>query len=153
MFFTDLPKALREIRRVLKPGGRFTAVAWGPMQQPYFETTIGTILKLFPDLQLPASGAAMFKFGETGTLAHALQEAGFSAAHDEIRNIEWSWPGSAEDVWEYFQAVTIPFAPLFKAVPDTQRERVNQEVIDAILRYKDGEKIRFQGRFTLAAAE
>src|SRR3954469_18409707 len=37
MFFADLPKALNEIYRVLNPGGSFTAVAWGPLQQPYLD--------------------------------------------------------------------------------------------------------------------
>jgi len=152
MFFADLSKALREIRRVLKPGGRFTAVAWGPMQQPYFESTIGTILKLFPGLQLPATGAAMFKFDQTGTLAQALKDAGFSHAHDEIREVEWTWPGSAEEVWEYFQAVTVPFSPLFKAIPQSQREDLNRRVLESISSYKNGDRVQFGGKFMLATA-
>lgn len=150
MFFADLPGALHEIRRVLKPGGRFAAIAWGPMQQPYFETTIGTILKMFPDLHLPPSGLAMFKFGEVGTLAHLLGKAGFSEAQDELREIDWSWPGSPEDVWEYFQAVTIPFAPLLKAVPESQRGELNRRVVEAMARYHDGENVRFGGKFIVA---
>ena len=38
MFFSDLPRALREMHRVLKTGGRIVLLAWGPMDQPYFET-------------------------------------------------------------------------------------------------------------------
>src|SRR5207248_65332 len=34
MFFSDLPRALSEIRRVLKPGGRVALLAWGPLDQP-----------------------------------------------------------------------------------------------------------------------
>src|SRR5258708_3851511 len=44
MFFPDLPKALRECFRVLKPGGRAAFVAWGKKEQPFFTTTAGIVL-------------------------------------------------------------------------------------------------------------
>jgi ubiquinone/menaquinone biosynthesis C-methylase UbiE len=152
MFFADLPQALREICRVLKPGGRFTAVAWGPMEQPYFEATIGTVLRTCPELALPASGKAMCKFGVAGTLAKALREAGFSQAHDEIREVEWTWHGTPEEVWEYFQAVTVPFVPLFKAIPEDRRARVKESAISAIAKLSVESSIPFGGRFVLAQA-
>ena len=115
---------------VLKPGGgRFAAVAWGPMEQPYFETTLGTILRICPELTLPESGKAMFKFGAEGTLTRELLSAGFSRAHEEIREVEWTWHGTAEEVWDYFRAVTIPFAPLFRAIPEHRRNEVDLAVI------------------------
>jgi SAM-dependent methyltransferase len=56
MFFSDLPRALNEMRRVLKPEGRAILLVWGPMDQPYFLTTIGTILRMLPGAIVPESG-------------------------------------------------------------------------------------------------
>lgn len=151
MFFADLPKALREIHRVLKPGGRFTAVAWGPIKQPYLDTTIAAVQRLI-GVELPPFGLSMFKFGETGTLTRLLLAAGFSQAHDDIRAVDWTWPGPPEDVWEYFQSVTIPFAPLFKSIPAKRKTEVDRAVIDAMRRYQVENSVRFEGKFILASA-
>lgn len=152
MFFSDLPGALREIRRVLKPGGRFVAVTWGPMQQPYFETTIGSIQKALPDVQIPQSGLNMFKFAQTGTLSRLLSEAGFSETHDELRTVEWTWPGPPQDVWEYFQAVTIPFAPMLRGIPQERKADLDHAVLEAMTSLYDGSSILFDGQFILASA-
>src|SRR5437016_1414371 len=78
MFFDDLPRALREMHRVLKPGGKAVLLAWGPMDQPYFETTIGTVLRTVPNATLPESAKNMFTFGQPGVLAQRLKDAGFT---------------------------------------------------------------------------
>lgn len=153
MFFADLPRALREIRRVLKPGGRVTLIAWGPMQQPYFETTIGAILKLFPELKLPTSSLTMFKFGERGTLASALREAGFASVEEDLRELPWNWPDTPEELWSYFQEVTIPFKPLLEAIPPERRDEVNARVIAALRNRYDGREVKFDAAVVLASAD
>src|SRR5258708_18744611 len=89
MFFPDLPRALRECLRVLKPGGRVVFVAWGKKEQPFFTTTAGIILKHVP-LPPPApdpDGPSPFMFVERDRLRRALQDAGFGNVHEEDRII------------------------------------------------------------------
>jgi len=151
MFFSDVSRALAEMRRVLKPGGRVTLLAWGPRRQPYFESTIGVILSAVPGSALPRSGEQMFRFGQNGVLAGALAEAGFSDIEEQFRVIPWSWPGTPENVWEYFQEVTVPFRPLIEAIPAEQRAQVSSEVLTALRRYYDGSQVNFTATICLVS--
>jgi ubiquinone/menaquinone biosynthesis C-methylase UbiE len=152
MFFNDLSRALREVRRVLKPGGRASLLAWGAMQQPYFETTLGTILRLLPGVTMPPSGAKMFQFGEPNTLSAALRDAGFERVEEVKSQVPWNWPGTPEDLWEWFQEVTIPFKPLFEAIPAGCRAEVTAQVHAALSRYYSNDQVRFAASIVLASA-
>ena len=152
MFFADLPRALREIHRVLRPGGRVALLAWGRMDQPYFHTTVGTILKALPKAVLPDEAKAMFAFGQPGVLAQALREAGFAKVEETFPVLPWTWPGPPEEVWEYFQEVTVPFAPLLKSIPPERRAELDTEVLAAIARLYDGSEIRFTASANISCA-
>ena len=152
MFFADLPRALVEIRRVLKSGGRVSVLAWGPMQQPYFDVPIGTILRNCPELGNLARNVPMFKFAEPESLSSALVQAGFESVQNRAQSIPWNWPDTPEELWDYFREVTIPFKPLFEAIPPKQRDRVSAEVIDGLRERYDGQRVTFDASMVLASA-
>lgn len=151
MFFADLPRALREIRRVLKPGGRTSLLAWGSMRQPYFDTTIGTILRVVPDLTLPTSGMSMFKFAQRDALGSAMRDAGFQEVGERFETVPWNWPATPTELWEYFQDVTVPFRPLFQAIPPERRAEVDAAVLAAIAEHVEDNEVRFDATFVLAS--
>jgi len=152
MFFSDLPRALSEIRRVLKPAGRAILLVWGPMDQPYFQTTIGTILRMLPGVAAPASGRKMFALGDNGVLSHALRQAGFSQVKEELVTVPWTWMGTPEEVWEYFQDVTVPFASFLQSIPADRCGEIGAEVVKAISQYYDGTSIKFTATVNIAVA-
>ena len=152
MFFADLARALCEMHRVLKRNSRITLLAWGPMQQPYFESTIETILRLTPGMALPVSSGRMFRFGAAGELAAALKGAGFCGIEENLRVVPWSWPGAPEEVWDYFQEVTVPFKPVFEAIAEENRGTVKAEVLREIGRFYDGAQVNFTATVCLASA-
>jgi ubiquinone/menaquinone biosynthesis C-methylase UbiE len=152
MFFADLPRALQEMHRVLKPGGRLALLAWGKFEQPYFATTIGTILKMLPDVELSPAGKSMNKFGTAGLLAGKMREAGFSQVEENLTYVSWTWPGTVEEVWEYFQDVAAPFHPTLQAVPAERRNEINQAVLQAMKKYQVGDEVRFTAHVNITTA-
>lgn len=152
MFFADLPNALREMYRVLKPGSRVTLLAWGVMGQPYFSSTIGTLLRAMPGSSIPESGRKMFAFGQPGLLARNLRTAGFETVEENFITVPWTWPGTPQEVWEYFKEVTVPFAPLVKSIPADRRQEIDAAVTKAIAEYQKGDKINFTAKVNLSSA-
>jgi SAM-dependent methyltransferase len=148
MFFADLAKALSEIRRVLKPGGQVALLAWGAMEQPYFESTIGTVRRLRPELEVPATARLMFKFGVPGTLGSALRAAGFVEVHEQVQRLRWDWHGSAEEMWDYFRSITVPFRALLEKVEGDAE--VQRAVLAALRERFDGEWVRFDAEMVVA---
>jgi SAM-dependent methyltransferase len=143
MFFPDLPKALRECLRVLKPGGRAAFVAWGKKEQPFFTTTAGIVLKHVPVPPPPPDpeGPSLFMFGERDRLRRALQVAGFSHVHEEDRIIAGRWPLSIEEYWEQFTEVAAPFRPLIEQLTPEKMAEAKVEIFAALKKFWDGKEL------------
>src|SRR5882762_8360404 len=117
MFFHDAQQALAELRRVLKPRARASFAAWGPIEQPYWQTTTKIVHRHVGGAMLEPGGSDPFRFSAAGSLSAALAASGFHEVEESTRNLPWTWPGAAEEVLEYFCAVAAPFRPMLERVP------------------------------------
>ena len=153
MFFSDPQRALRELRRVLKPGVRACFAAWGPMEQPYWQTTIKIVHRHVGGSLLPAGGADPFRFAAAGSLCEVLSAAGFHEVEESTQNLPWTWPGDAEEVFEYVCQVSAPFRPMLERVPADQWRVIRAEAKAAIERYRVGDEIRFGAEIVLVSGK
>jgi ubiquinone/menaquinone biosynthesis C-methylase UbiE len=153
MFFRDVQQALTELRRVLKPGARACFVAWGPMEQPYWQTTMKVVHWHVGGAMFPSEGADPFRFSAAGSLSQALSAAGFHNTEESTQNLRWTWPGNTEEVFEYACAVSAPFRPMLERIPEQQWPAIRAEAVAAIERYRVGDEIRFGADVVLASGE
>jgi SAM-dependent methyltransferase len=151
MFFRDAESALRELHRVLRPGARACFLAWGPFDQPYWQSTMGVVHRHVGGPLLQPGGPNPFRYAESGSLMNVLRAAGFHDLHDETRTLPWTWLGTPEEVWEQAQAVSVPFRPMLERVPAERWPEIHADVHNAIAQYSDGEKISFGATVILAS--
>jgi SAM-dependent methyltransferase len=143
MFFRDPVAALKEVHRVLRPEARACFLAWGPFAQPYWDSTMGVVHRHVGGPLLKADGPDPFRFSASGSLSAVLRSAGFRDVEEATRTLPWTWPGSAEEVWEQAQAVAVPFRPMLERVPAEEWPKIHAEVLAAIRQFSDGENIAF----------
>jgi len=153
MFFSDPHRALRELRRVLKPGARACLAAWGPMEQPYWQTTIKIVHRHVGGSVLPPGGADPFRYAAAGSLSEVLTAAGFREVEESTQNLPWTWPGDAEEVFEYFCQVSAPFRPMLERVPADQWPVIRAQAKAEIERFRVGDEIRFGADIVLASGK
>jgi hypothetical protein len=142
---------LGELRRVLQSGARACFLAWGPFDQPYWQSMMGVVHRHVGGPLLAPDGPNPFRFAEPGSLSAVLRSAGFSSIEEETKIVPWTWPGSVEEVWEQAQAVALPFRPMLERVSVEQWPKINAEVYAAAAQYSDGGKISFGATIVLAS--
>lgn len=151
MFFRDVEMALRELHRVLKPSTRACFLAWGPFDQPYWQSMMGVVHRHVGGALLDPGGPNPFRFAEPGSLSAVLRKAGFEDVAEETRALPWGWPGPAEEVWEQNRSVAVPFRPMLDRVPADQWPKIHDEIHKTVTQYWDGEKIEFGATVVLAS--
>ena len=153
MFFADAKKALTELHRVLKPGARACFAAWGPVEQPYWQSTMKIIQRHVGGPMLAEGGADPFRFSAPDSLSEILRAAGFREVEETTRNLPWTWLGDAEEVFEYSIALSVPFRAMLERVPQEMWPAIRSEAKAAIERYRVEDEIRFGADIVLASGK
>jgi ubiquinone/menaquinone biosynthesis C-methylase UbiE len=138
MFFNDTGLVMSEVLRVLRPGGRAAFLVWGSFEQPFFDATVGVVLRLVRDAEMPTEARKMFRFAAPGSLEGVLRAAGFCNIREESLTVPRIWSGSPEELWAYQQEISTLCHPLFDSIPADSRSKIDAEILALLSRFQSG---------------
>jgi ubiquinone/menaquinone biosynthesis C-methylase UbiE len=145
MFLPHLDKTLREIFRVLKPGGNVAAAVWAaPEKNPYLALPMG-ILKEFCEIPIPDPAApGIFRLAKPGDLADRMRSAGFSEVLEEEVAIEGVF-ASGEEYLACLKEMAAPLQAVFAKIPQDQCKEADARLHAAAESFRKGDTVRIPG--------
>ncbi len=150
MYFPDRIAALKEMMRVLKPGGRLAIAVWGPLERAkgyvlLTEIARSTAGKEAADL----IGGAPFDLGNKDKLAHLLKSAGIHEATIHLREGDLTFPNIKE-----FIDAEVKGTPLDDLLDEAGYQTLLEEAEDKLQQfYVDSGEVRMPMDAYIVSAE
>lgn len=128
MLTVDPAAAAREMRRVLRPGGRVALAVWDERERNPWATIPGAVLVELGHAAPPDPDApGMFSLAPAARLAQLLDDAGFTEVEVNAVEVVRDVPGVQEYVAETSE-ISPSFGPVYRELDATEQAKV----VDAI---------------------
>ena len=148
MLMPNAERALKEMRRVLVPGGRVAVAVWSAQQKVNTLGIVRRALQRYDAFHPPPGTPDFFRFGKAGAVERALRAAGFRQVRAERMTVEWVFTGP-DEFWSSMKRGPSLRLALAK-VPPAVRRAVQDDVFCALEKFRRRGKLRIPNEAVLA---
>ncbi len=138
MFLPEIPKAVAEIVRILKPNTWAAAAVWSaPEKNPYLKIPID-VIKQFIELPPPdATAPGIFRLAKPGELAGMLQQAGLLdiAEQEFLGDVGFS---AADEYFSSLMDIAAPIQNLWTKLTAAQQTEARTRIIQTADQHRKG---------------
>jgi SAM-dependent methyltransferase len=128
MFFPDMLMAVKEMARVLKPGGKLATSVWGTPDKNFWITATMSVINKNMQLPAPPPGApGMFRCGNPGHMADLFKAAGLKNVSEKEICGKVNY-GSIENYWGFMNEVVAPVVSAMSKADEAMKAKIKEEV-------------------------
>ncbi len=151
MFALDPARAAREIRRVLRPGGRLVLAVWGPREKnPWLGVVLDSVSAQIGAPVPPPGIPGPFSLDDPDRLTGLLSDADLS----DVVVSELPMPlhaDSFDEWWSRTSSLAGPLAGMLASLPEDAARALHRRVQEAVSAYETPAGLDFPGVTLLAA--
>jgi ubiquinone/menaquinone biosynthesis C-methylase UbiE len=152
MFFPSPVDGVREMLRVLKPGGKLALAVWHfPDRNPFFSAMQQVIDQYVESLAPVPEAQDAFRFANPGKLADVLGEAGAMTPSERLVAFTIEAPLSIEDFWTLRCEMSEKLREKVELVATEKLPEMKHRSLEALRPYATGSGVKFPAQVLIVS--